>query len=483
MATSITTSAGSGASSGSPGWSNPSNITASDNVYATCSVDSNNTSTGYLIAYNFGFNIPSGATINGIQVSIEAHASTSNATYIGDIELGTWNGSTFTTKGVAKSNANYLTLSDAIYTAGSSSDLWGASWSYSDFNSSQFGCRIKVYYSGGAVASAIPVYNIGAPISTTNSSTDGSTGAINIYVDYISITITYSTGGTTQQLTATISMNTTFTPKISITKRLESSISSATFLGGSLRKIAGLRASVNGSSVLSPFLSIYKKLSSVISGSTQISPFMSVKKALRAIIQSSTSFIADLAIRGRVFLNAIISASTSFVGNLQVKRKLVSTISGKTQISPFVSVKRSLKGSIVGQTSVSGKMSIIKKLVSKITTQTNLNAKLVATRGLSAITSGKTTLASNLQLLKGLASQIVGKTKFEALLIRIRLLRAVFNSSTQVSAFMRRVVKMFASFIGSTTFIAVPTFWTKVKKSTAAWRQKDGEVKTWKRIK
>lgn len=60
-------------------WSNPSNALASDNAYATESSD--NDEQRYS---NFNFSIPSGATINGIEVQLEAFASVSSETLWSD---------------------------------------------------------------------------------------------------------------------------------------------------------------------------------------------------------------------------------------------------------------------------------------------------------------------------------------------------------------------------------------------------------------
>lgn len=70
-------SAGTGAndtSFGSLAWTNPANATSSNNVYATRALSSS-TDSNYLKATNFGFSIPSGATINGITVEIERKAA------------------------------------------------------------------------------------------------------------------------------------------------------------------------------------------------------------------------------------------------------------------------------------------------------------------------------------------------------------------------------------------------------------------------
>ena len=55
---------------GTVAWTNPDNAKVSDNVYATVSLIGIGIS-HYLKATNFGFSIPTGATINGILVEIE----------------------------------------------------------------------------------------------------------------------------------------------------------------------------------------------------------------------------------------------------------------------------------------------------------------------------------------------------------------------------------------------------------------------------
>ncbi len=66
-------------------WTNPGNITAADTSYATCALSSSAQST-YLWATNFGFAIPAGNIINGIQVSImRQSADSTSSPYIRDV--------------------------------------------------------------------------------------------------------------------------------------------------------------------------------------------------------------------------------------------------------------------------------------------------------------------------------------------------------------------------------------------------------------
>ena len=54
---------------GSVAWTSPGNAISSDNNYASASVDG--TTTNYLRCLNYGFAVPAGATINGIEVNVE----------------------------------------------------------------------------------------------------------------------------------------------------------------------------------------------------------------------------------------------------------------------------------------------------------------------------------------------------------------------------------------------------------------------------
>jgi hypothetical protein len=111
-----------------------------------------------------------------------------------------------------------------------------------------------------------------------------------------------------------------------------------------------LQSYVNCSTGISAVVNVYKRLAASVKGATQISLLLTIKKVLSAVFQSSTYFIADLGIKGKVFLNVIISTSTAFVGNLKVKKPLASAFASNTQVSSFVSVKKALQGSFTGQT-------------------------------------------------------------------------------------------------------------------------------------
>ena len=174
-------------------WTNPGNAAASDNVYATCVLAASQQSQ-ILRATNFGFAIPSGATIDGILVEIERKASAGS--------VGTdWDGPILVKAGVAAgthdTSGPYWPTADAYQSYGGATSKWGTSWSDTDINNSGFGVqmrgdmgasggtlsvdhiRITVYYSSGAQATgaiSLPFLSV----SGTGKQTQAGTGAITL---------------------------------------------------------------------------------------------------------------------------------------------------------------------------------------------------------------------------------------------------------------------------------------------------------------
>ncbi len=133
------TFAGAGATSGSPAWTSPGSITASDDVRAQCGVAALGTS-GTLKATSFGFAIPAGATINGITVAIERRST--SASVIKDSTIQLLKAGTAAGSNKADTGTFWPNNVDSTATYGSASDLWGTSWAASDINDVNFGVQI-----------------------------------------------------------------------------------------------------------------------------------------------------------------------------------------------------------------------------------------------------------------------------------------------------------------------------------------------------
>ncbi|MCC7301744.1 MAG: hypothetical protein IT233_03785 [Bacteroidia bacterium] len=118
------------------GYTPATNVMSSDNVYATAShCDCCDQNTQCLFATNFGFSIPLSATINGIVAEVEKRSGPNGQMQDNPVMIlknGTETGTSHSLPG----NWGYT---DQYYTYGSSTDLWGATWSPADINNSGFG--------------------------------------------------------------------------------------------------------------------------------------------------------------------------------------------------------------------------------------------------------------------------------------------------------------------------------------------------------
>jgi hypothetical protein len=158
-----------GTASNTEDWSNPGNVTANDGNRA--SIDNGNLSTSnYLQATNFDFDIPTNSTIVGIEVIIDRYSEAGGGPgdHNQDEELWLIN-KDGELSGDNKANAgtNWPT-SEATESYGGSSDTWNGSLTYEDINNSNFGIALSVY---------------NADINQDK----------NAYVDYIQITVYYTT--------------------------------------------------------------------------------------------------------------------------------------------------------------------------------------------------------------------------------------------------------------------------------------------------
>jgi YD repeat-containing protein len=135
-------------------WNNPSYAQVSDNNGAACYPDVNEPS-DWLQCSNFGFttsDIPSGATIVGIEVQIERTAIITNDRTKDDaIYLRDSGGQVGDNKAITDT---YWPTSDAYATYGGASDTWNAGLSADDIRDSNFGLDISIlrdaytYYTG-----------------------------------------------------------------------------------------------------------------------------------------------------------------------------------------------------------------------------------------------------------------------------------------------------------------------------------------------
>lgn len=127
------------ASVGTINWQSPTYVYSSNNFKSF--IDENNSGTSkFLKITNFGFSIPSNATIDGIVVEFEKAKNASSTASDNAIRI-IKNDIIGTTD---KSVIGEWPTTDTYVSYGGISDLWGETWSYSDINSSNFGVAISV---------------------------------------------------------------------------------------------------------------------------------------------------------------------------------------------------------------------------------------------------------------------------------------------------------------------------------------------------
>jgi len=160
---------------GSTGWTNPNNIFASDNTYAVSASSGNLVTTGSLFALGNGFSVPSSATIDGVEVSIEGKNALSGSGFrvranSSDIFLR-YSGADLSTNSPSgvTTTTTWSGTTDTTNVFGSSTALWSATITPSIVNDSSFGVRVRFQ-------------NINASAQTFS-------------VDFVSITVYYTDAG------------------------------------------------------------------------------------------------------------------------------------------------------------------------------------------------------------------------------------------------------------------------------------------------
>ena len=185
--------AGAGATGGGAGtaWTNPGNITADDTSYATVAPGFLGTSET-LNGTSYGFAIPANATINGIQVSIMRQSSSTGSGFsIRDSSVRLIKGGTIT--GDNKAIAADWPNSMAAANYGSTSDLWGTTWTPAEINAANFGVALAVVDEGASRTASVDYMQITVTYTPPTPTT-------------LSVSAASGTYGSTASLTATLTV-------------------------------------------------------------------------------------------------------------------------------------------------------------------------------------------------------------------------------------------------------------------------------------
>lgn len=159
---------------GTVAWSNSARAVSSNNSYATATVDG--TTTRYLRCTGYGFAIPTGATINGITVSVERRSNRITDGGSRDAAMRVVKAGVI--GATDRSAATIYTTADVIEAHGGAADLWGTTWTPAQINAANFGAAFAATKANAAGLSHL------------------------IIVDHVRITIDYSFAPGTYSVTA-----------------------------------------------------------------------------------------------------------------------------------------------------------------------------------------------------------------------------------------------------------------------------------------
>ena len=145
-------------------WTNPGNALASDNAYATSTA--NNDDQGYR---NFGFNIPAGSIIDGIEVQVDAKKSTTGSNWQVEVRLSGDGGATWT----ARDSTGNLTTTETTYTLDGTSAAWGHVWDPVQLTDGNFRLEVRNNRSSssGSTTTSLDQVRVKVTYSTINSGT------------------------------------------------------------------------------------------------------------------------------------------------------------------------------------------------------------------------------------------------------------------------------------------------------------------------
>lgn len=139
-------------------WTNPSNASSSNNSYANAAVTTLGDISEYLKCTNLSASLPSNAYVQGIEVLVEwdgrpdgVFANNGRQHRCRIIKGGTISSDT------TFDSSSSITTGDHTTTIGTSSSLWGTTWTYSDINASTFGVAIAVKAAASGSPSSVNI--------------------------------------------------------------------------------------------------------------------------------------------------------------------------------------------------------------------------------------------------------------------------------------------------------------------------------------
>lgn len=127
-------------------WNNTGNVSANGGGVAETNTMAKNEISYYIVSTNFGFSVPAGATITGIEVKINKAAQPVGDGGMKDQNINIIKGGAIGSTN-RKDNGTWGTTL-AYTTYGTSTDMWGETWTPAEVNASDFGIALTVKKTG-----------------------------------------------------------------------------------------------------------------------------------------------------------------------------------------------------------------------------------------------------------------------------------------------------------------------------------------------
>ena len=189
---------------GTVDWVNPTNVATNDASYTTSTAGGGGGTSRTLTVSNWGFAVPTAATITGVLVEFEAKSTVGTVTH-NSIKLRKTAASVGTSQ---HASLTAITTSDQVLYTGGANNLWGTTWTAAEINASTFGVMFFVDLAANAVCHIdyMKVY----VYYTNHTGTDTATPVVNTaellyrkkpptrYADLMTVDIAASSAGGTR---------------------------------------------------------------------------------------------------------------------------------------------------------------------------------------------------------------------------------------------------------------------------------------------
>ena len=352
-------------------WATPSSILTDNAAYAgvtAASFDTGNQSRELRVR-NFNISVPATASITGIIAEIERYWGAGAASDVRIIL--TKDGATGIGNNYATANPQAFTSAVEIKVCGSSSDLWGTTWTVSEVTSPSFGV----------------LYRVGAGGTNTDA-----------FLDYIRTTIYYDIPGTLWALAGISSGAATVTSNpIKRTRYISSQIAGAGTANASILRSMNIKGLISGAATSLGALNRFRSMASAVAGAATVESAVKLARSFGGTIAGVATTTTSLTVSAAVIaLASIVNGIATVTASIARSLNFQSTIAGVATVTTSINRLRSMASSVAGVAAVTSGILRQRGFQVLITGVTTTSASIQRSTAFKALVSGAATVQSNL---------------------------------------------------------------------------------------